>query len=114
MPTYWEPWPGNTRATAPPSIRPGLDSGDRNLSFHVIPGLADGTQFLRVLVRDLHAVLLFEGHDQFDQVEGVRLQVFGEGGFRRYLLDVNTKLLRDDAPELVETRFGHPSLLSVA
>src|SRR5438270_3068043 len=125
MPTYCEPWPGNTKATARPANAPcpwwegsgkGWELprlGDRNLSFHVVPGFADRTQLLSILIGDLHPVLLLEGHDQLDQVEGVRLQVFGEGGFRCYLLDVDTKLLRDDAAEFVETRLGHPSLLRV-
>src|SRR2546421_4642317 len=81
MPTYWEPCPGNTKATARPADAPSpfaggsgrgreLPSlGDRNLSFHVVPGFADRPQLLRILIGDLHAVLLLEGHDQLDQVE---------------------------------------------
>src|SRR2546426_358592 len=70
-------------------------------------------KLLGVLIRDLHPVFLFEGHDQLDEVEGIGLQVLGKRGVRGYLLDVDAKLLRDDAPELVEIRFGHPTLLLV-
>src|SRR5438128_1412316 len=88
-----------------------LASGDGHLPFDVVPGLADGAKLLGVLIGDLHPVLFLEGHDQLDQVKGVGLQVVGEGRFRGHLLDVDAKLLRDDAAELVEIRFGHPSLL---
>ena len=87
--------------------------GDAEFLLDVVPRLADGGDLLGVLVGDLHPVLLLEGHDQLDQVQGVGLQVIGEGRFRGHLLDVDAKLLRDDAAELVEIRFGHPCLLQV-
>src|SRR2546428_10755107 len=114
IPTYCEPCPGNTKATGRAPYGVVIEvcaSGDGDLPFDVVPGLADGAKLLGVLVRDLHAVLLFEGHDQLDQIQGVRLQVIGEGGFRGHLLDIDAKLLCDDSAELVEIRFGHPSLL---
>src|SRR5713101_253871 len=114
IPTYCEPCPGKTKATGPVpygALIEDAGSGDGHLPLDVIPGLADRAKLLGVLIGDLHPVLLLEGHDQLDQVQRVGLQVIGEGGFRGYLLDVDAKLLRDDAAELVEIRFGHPSLL---
>src|ERR1700731_527785 len=88
-------------------------SGDGHLPLDVIPGLANGTKLLGIVVRDLHPVLLLEGHDQLNEVERIGLQVLRKGGFRGHLLDVDAKLLRYDAAELVEIRFGHRSLLLV-
>src|SRR5438876_967066 len=116
MPTYCEPWPGKTKATgrAPyGAIIPTCGSGDGHLPLDVIPGLAHGAKLLGVFIGNLHPVFLFEGHDQLDEIEGIGLQVLGKGGVRGYLLDIDAELLRDDAPELVEIRVGHSTLLLV-
>src|SRR5919197_4216195 len=114
MPTYCDPWPGKTKATGLPpygSLMPLQVSGDRNLVLDVIPRFSYGAELLGVFIGDLHPVLLLEGHDELNQVEGVGLQVLGEGGFRRHLLNLDTELFGDDTAEFVEIRFGHPSLL---
>src|SRR4051812_17191534 len=53
-----------------------LDVVDR--FFHV-------ADLLGLLVRDLDPELLFEGHHQLDDVQGVRSQIVGEAGFQRDL-----------------------------
>src|SRR5919201_3323912 len=114
MPTYCEPWPGKTKATGRVPYAPIVSSaglGDGNFPLDVIPGFANRAKLLGILVRNFHPVFLFERHDQLDKVQRIGLQVFGEGGFRGYLLNVDAQLLGDDAPELLEIRFGHPSLL---
>src|SRR3954452_5882392 len=51
----------------------------------VIDGVLDRADLLRILVRDLRPELLFEAHDELDQVERVSVQVVDE---RRLGLDL--------------------------
>src|SRR5437899_5528279 len=60
----------------------------------------DGLDVLRLLIRDLHLELLFHGHHQLDDVEGVGAEVLDEGGLRFDLVLAHAELLRDDALDL--------------
>src|SRR5688500_79905 len=62
----------------------------------VVHGLADARDLLRVLVGDLDAELLLEGHDQLDGVEAVRAEVVHEGRVRRDELLLDSELVHDD------------------
>ena len=57
---------------------------------------------LGILVRDLHAELLLEAHDELDQVQRIGVEVFDERGLGRDLLLVNAELLDDDLLESFE------------
>src|SRR5690349_4638909 len=67
----------------------------------VFDGVADGPDALRILVGDLGPELLFEAHDQLDQVERVRVQVVDEGRLGLDLFLVDAELLDDDLLEAV-------------
>src|SRR4051812_34824483 len=60
---------------------------------------------LGIVVRDLDAEFLFEGHDQLDGVERVGAQIVHERGIRRHFLFVDSELLHDNALHLV--CYGH-------
>ena len=46
--------------------------------FDVIGDIADGLQFLCVLIRDFDGKFFFKGHDQLDGVEGILMRQGGE------------------------------------
>src|SRR6185503_10909860 len=76
-----------------------------------LDGVGDLLDLLGVLVRDLHPELLFEAHDELDQVQGVGVEVFHERRLGRDLFLVNAELLDDDLLEAFEGgSVGHPSL----
>src|SRR5919202_599060 len=50
----------------------------RMVARDVVDGLPDGLNLLGVLVRDLDPELVFQLHDQLDEVERVRVEVFLE------------------------------------
>src|SRR4029079_19293588 len=62
----------------------------------VVDSLADGRDLLRVLVRDLDSELVFELHDQLDQVEGVGVEILLERRLVRELVFVYAELLAED------------------
>src|SRR5437773_1118184 len=55
------------------------------MALDVFHDVLDGSDLLRLLVRDLHVVLFLERHHQLDDVEGVRSEVLDEGGLGRDL-----------------------------
>ena len=61
---------------------------------------------LRLLVRDLHAELILELHDQLDEVEGVGVEIVLEGRLGRDLVLVDTELLDENLLDLVEDFFA--------
>ena len=65
----------------------------------VVDGVLDGADLLRVLVRDLRPELLFEAHDELDQVERVGVQVVDERRLGLDLILVGAELLDDDLLE---------------
>src|SRR6185503_8893383 len=75
----------------------------------VLDGLLHASDLLGVLVGDLDAELLFEGHDEFDRVERVRAEVVDERGIRRHFVFIDSELLNNDFLDLVRNR--HSSLL---
>merc|ERR1719231_374111 len=66
----------------------GLDRGD---------AVGRGGHGLGLLVGDLDVEGLLDRHDQLDGVERVRAEVLGERGTRDDGVELNAKLLRDDA-----------------
>src|SRR5581483_6760424 len=62
---------------------------------------------LGVLVGNLDAELLLEGHDELDGVERVGTQIVDKRGVRRHFLLVDSELLHDDALHFVG--YGHKS-----
>ena len=69
--------------------------------FDVIDRVLHGRDLLGVVVRNLDVELFFECHDELDDVEGVGTEVVGETGVRLDFVCVDTKLVRDDALDLI-------------
>ena len=60
------------------------------------------------LIGDFDIKGLFQGHHQFNSVEGVSTQIVLEVGFRLDLAGINAELLRHDRTDFFEDRFlGH-------
>ena len=70
------------RASQKRRLGEGLVLRLSGVGFDVFDGLPDRADLLGGLVRDLDAELLFEGHDQFDDVQGIRAEVIGEARFQ--------------------------------
>src|ERR671911_1055167 len=62
----------------------------------VVDGVLHGPDLLGVLVGDLGPELLFEAHDELDEVQRIGVEVVDEGGLGRDLSLVHTELLDDD------------------
>ena len=65
----------------------------------VVDGVLHGADLLRVLVGDLRPELLFEAHDELDEIERVGVQVVDERRLRLDLILVGAELLDDDLLE---------------
>jgi hypothetical protein len=65
----------------------------------VVGGVLHRADPLGVFVGDLGPELLFEAHDQFDEVERVGIQIIDERSFRLDFVLVNAELLDDDLLE---------------
>src|ERR1700730_13408237 len=98
------------------SVGVGSSSGgDSELFLNVVPRGTDGLDLFSVLVRYLHSVFFLERHDQFDQVEGIRVQVVDEIGVGCDLRGIHAELLPDVAFQLLVAVPVHPTpLLSSA
>src|SRR6266571_4885628 len=108
-------WRERSRAQ-PPSSSQGL-SGARACLFvalDVANDVLDGADLLRLLVRDLHVVLLLERHHQLHDVERVRAEILDEGGLRRDFLLAHAELLADDLLHLLLHAGSHYSSLALA
>src|SRR5687768_13681842 len=84
------PVPVVARRTCPvllPALGQLLDEGD---------GVADGAELLRLLVADLDAERLLEGHDELHGVERVGPEVLDERRRGRDLVLLDPELLDDD------------------
>src|SRR3954453_19442544 len=79
--------------------------------FDVLDRFLDAGNLLRVLVRDLDAELLFEGHHQLHRVERVGAEVVDERGVRGDFFFVDAQLFDDDALDFVSN--CHSILLHV-
>jgi hypothetical protein len=55
--------------------------------------LAHRPHLLRLLVRNIEAELLLEGHHEFHGVEGVRPEILDERGLQRNLLCLDARLI---------------------
>src|SRR4029077_15029257 len=94
------------------SVGVGSSSGgDSELFLNVVPRGTDGLDLFSVLVRYLHSVFFLERHDQFDQVEGIRVEVVDDRGVGCDLLGIHAELFGDDALELLVTVPVHPTPL---
>ena len=51
------------------------------LVLDVLYDIANGQELFGIAIGNLDAELLFEGHDEFDDVEGVGPQIFNKLGF---------------------------------
>src|SRR5882762_7956659 len=58
--------------------------------------IADSADLFRVLVRDLHVVFFFQGHHQFNNIQGVSPQIFNERCFWGDLFLADAELFTDD------------------
>src|SRR3990172_7095461 len=74
------------------------------VSFDVLDGFLHPSDLLGVLIRNLDAEFLFEGHDEFDRVERIRAAVVHERRIRRHFVFVDAQLLHDDLLDLVRNR----------
>src|SRR3990172_2142937 len=84
------------------ALRPVLDVLDRG---------SDGQDLFRLLIGDLQAELLLQGHHQLDGVQGVRAQVLDELRLRIHLRFLHPELLHDDLLDLLLHSHGVPHLL---
>jgi hypothetical protein len=62
----------------------------------VLDRVPDGEDFLRGLVRDLDAELLFERHHQLNGIEAVRAQMLDEAGVLDHLGFLDTEVFDND------------------
>ena len=74
-----------------------LELADEVLDF------SDGGNLGGVFFRDFAVEFLFDGHDQFNGIEGVGTEVINEGGFRDNLCLINTELFDDQISDLLVT-----------
>src|SRR5512134_3607773 len=72
------------------------------MGFDIGNDILDGLDLFRVLVRNLHFILFFERHHEFDDVQRVSPQIFDKGGLGGHLVRANSQLFAHD--------FLHPSL----
>src|SRR5213078_992681 len=84
------------------------------VALDVVDDVLDGADLLRLLVRDLHVVLLLERHHQLHDVERVRPEILDEGGLRRDFLLAHAELLADDLLHLLLHAGSHYSSLALA
>src|SRR6266851_682205 len=82
------------------------------VALDVVDDVLDGADLLRLLVRDLHVVLLLERHHQLHDVERVRAEILDEGGLRRDFLLAHAELLADDLLHLLLHAGSHYSSLN--
>jgi hypothetical protein len=85
--------------------RPGLFG---LLVLDVLYDIAHAEKFLGIAVRNFHAKLFFESHDELDDVERVGPEVFDKLGLWGYLLGVDAELFDDDVFNfLIGVFFAH-------
>src|SRR5882672_899709 len=70
----------------------------------VVDGFLHSRDLLGVLVGDLDAELLLEGHDQLDGVEAVGAEVVDERGLRRHEVLLDPELVDDDLLHAIGNR----------
>src|SRR5450759_5145927 len=87
------------------SRKPG--SGGLGVRFDGGYRVLDLLDRLGVLVRDLDAERLLEGHDELDRVERVRTEVVHERGLGLHFVRLDAELLHDDALDLFFHRIRH-------
>lgn len=63
---------------------------------NIVYGIANGPDVLGVLVLDLEVELLLHGHDHFDEIERIRVQVTDELGTLDNLVRLNAEPFRHD------------------
>src|SRR5690606_17311560 len=71
---------------------------------NVLHCIADGRDAFRILVGNLQLVLLFEGHDQLDEIQRIRPQIIEERRLGRDLVFFQAELLGDQLPYLLQNR----------
>src|SRR5687768_3681466 len=71
------------------------------VALDVLDGFLHARDLLGVLVGNLDAEFLFEGHDELDRVERVRAEVVHERRIRRHFVLIDTQLLNNDLLDLV-------------
>ena len=87
------------------------DDGDISVAFlymigilellKVVDDLLDGGDVGSLLFGDLAVEFLFDGHDEFDGVEGVGTEIIHEGGAGDDLVGIDAQLRDDDVLDLV-------------
>ncbi len=92
-----------------PPLRPRPEvwpDGLGGVLLDVVRGVLDGADLLGILIRDLRPELLFEAHDQLDQIEGVSVEVIDERCLRLDLILFDAELADDELLEAIVRR-GH-------
>src|SRR6266516_6678575 len=74
--------PSRSATACPGRTSDGAGDGLRGVFVDVVDSVLDGSDLLCILVRDLRPELLFQAHDQLDQVERVRVEVVDERRLR--------------------------------
>src|SRR5919199_3317919 len=92
---------GGSDSTSATRSRRGRSSFALLVRRDVVDSLTDGLDLLGVLVRDLHAELVFELHDQLDEVEGIGVEILLERGLFRDLALLDPELLDQDVLDLL-------------
>src|SRR5512140_30889 len=89
------------------TVRESSGSGGLRVRFDVGNRVLDLLDLLGVLVRDLDAERLLEGHHELDRVERIRAEVVHERGLGLHLVRLDAQLLHDDALDLFFHRIRH-------
>lgn len=70
-------------------------------SFDEVNDFPNGADLGSFFFRDLAVEFFFDGHDQFDGIEGISTKIGDEGGFRDNLVGFNSELFDDQFLDLV-------------
>src|SRR6476469_8225200 len=103
-------WIGSPRrsvsASAGCCIAPPVGCDLGRVLVDVVDGVLHGPDLLGILVGDLGPELLFEAHDELDEVQGVGIQIVDERRFGVDLALVDAELLNDHLLQPI-VRAGH-------
>src|SRR5262249_30500751 len=87
----------------------GLLLGLVRVLVDVVDGFLDPGDLLGVLVGNLDAELLLEGHHELDGIEAVRSEVVHERGLGSHQLLFDAELVHDDLLDAIRNRLHHSS-----
>src|SRR5262245_42383308 len=72
--------------------------------FDEADGITNGANVFRFLILDLGVEFLLHGHDDFNQVQGIRVEIADKLSVHRHFVLIHTKALRDNAANTLINR----------